>query len=168
MVAHLDQFLELRARFTEAVSDLRGARVLHGVMLEVPSACLQAREILEVADFASVGTNDLLQYLFAVDRNNELVAQDYPTKSPILWSLLGQIAQAARDKRRPLSVCGEVASDPDNLAKLLHMGFETVSVNPRLIGDVRKEARRILTKQSRQMQSPAASVQSSQDSDAAR
>ena len=68
-------------------------------MFEVPSACLQARELLEVADFGSIGTNDLIQYLFAVDRNNELVAYDYHQSEPgkAQFGLTGKTLDAGGD-----------------------------------------------------------------------
>jgi len=137
MVVDIEQFLALKRLFNEAVADLRTGRILHGLMFEVPSACLQARELLEAADFASIGTNDLVQYLFAVDRNNELVAHDNVLDRPILWSLMGQIARAAVETHRPLSVCGEVAGDPSFLSQLMRLGVRAVSVSPRLIPEVR-------------------------------
>ena len=109
----------------------------HGVMFEVPSACLQAREILEVANFGSIGTNDLTQYLFAADRNNELVAHDCNPDRPIFWSLIRDMVHAANQIGRPLSVCGEAAGSPALLAKVMDAGVQTVSVSARLIPQVR-------------------------------
>lgn len=140
MVLDVEQFLELRQLFHKAVADIRVGQIRHGVMFEVPSACLQARELLEVADFASIGTNDLIQYLFAVDRNNEHVAHDYVPDKPVIWSLMRQIAKAALDLGRPLSVCGEVAGNPRFLPKLVQAGITTVSVSPRLIAGLRLAA----------------------------
>ncbi|MCX5685703.1 MAG: PEP-utilizing enzyme, partial [Planctomycetota bacterium] len=92
MIVDLEQYLRLRDLFDEVTADLPKGAISHGVMFEVPSACLQAREIFEDADFASVGTNDLVQYLFAVDRNNEAVAEDYTPDRPIFWRLLEDLA----------------------------------------------------------------------------
>ncbi len=136
----MEQFLELRKLFRDFVADLPVGPIRHGVMFEVPSACLQAHELLEVADFASIGTNDLIQYLFAVDRNNELVAHDYVPDKPVIWSLMSQIAEAARDFGRPLTVCGEVAGNPRLLPRLVEAGITTLSVSPRLIAGVRQAA----------------------------
>ena len=111
--------------------------IRHGVLFEVPSACLQAQELLAAADFGSIGTNDLIQYLFALDRNNDLVAYDYSPDKPVFWQLIKQIVKAANKTGQPLSVCGETASRRRYLPKLMELGIDTVSVSPRLISDLR-------------------------------
>ena len=141
MVVDLEQFLKLKGLFREAVDDLPPGQLRHGVMFEVPSACLQARELLEAADFGSIGTNDLIQYLFAVDRNNELVAYDYTPDRPVFWLVLGQIAAAATETGRTVSVCGEAASNPELLPKLMELGLTTLSVSPRFIPQLRRAAK---------------------------
>jgi phosphotransferase system enzyme I (PtsI) len=140
MIVDREQFLKLKVAFEEATRDLPGGRLRHGVMFEVPSACLQARELLEVAEFGSIGTNDLIQYLFAVDRNNELVAQDYTPDQPVLWSVLRQIAASAQATGRTVSVCGEAASNVRYLGRLVDAGLTTLSVSPRFIPELRKAA----------------------------
>lgn len=140
MVVDLDQFRALRRVFEGAVKDLPRGDVKHGLMLEVPSACLQANELLQEADFASIGTNDLTQYLFAVDRNNELVADDYNPDRPVFWALVGRLVEAASAAGKPLSVCGELAGDPRHVARLHEAGIRAVSVSPRLIPGVRHAA----------------------------
>jgi phosphoenolpyruvate-protein phosphotransferase len=140
MIIDLGQFLELKKRFAEAVRGLDASRVAHGVMFEVPSACLQARELLAVADFASIGSNDLIQYLFAVDRNNERVAYDYSPDRAVFWRLLEDLARAAAAAGKPLSVCGEMAGDPGYCARLIGIGIGTVSVSAKLIPAVRQAA----------------------------
>jgi phosphoenolpyruvate-protein phosphotransferase (PTS system enzyme I) len=87
MVIDLAQWRRLKSLAEEAISRVNpaGARPPLGVMFEVPSACLQARDILDEADFGSIGSNDLVQYLFAVDRNNEHVALDYNPDHPVFW-----------------------------------------------------------------------------------
>jgi len=140
MIVELAQFLRLKQLFCEAIAGLATGEIRHGVMFEVPSACLQARELLEAADFASIGSNDLIQYLFAVDRNNERVAYDHTPDRPVFWSLVAQLAQAAARARRPLSVCGELAGSTQFLPKLIEQGIDTVSVPPRLIPQLRLAA----------------------------
>jgi len=142
MIVELQQFLRLKRLFCEAAGDLPAGRLRHGVMFEVPSACLDARRLLQAAEFGSIGTNDLIQYLFAVDRNNELVAYDYTPDRPVFWSVLGQIAAAAAETGRTLSVCGEAASDPRFLPKLMELGLTTLSVSPRFIPELRRAVRR--------------------------
>jgi len=111
-----------------------------GVMFEIPSACLQAVEILKEIDFASIGSNDLIQYLFAVDRNNVLVSQDYNPNHPVLWNLLKNLSEAAELTERPLSICGEMASRENMSGKLFDIGINSLSVSPRLVPRVRKES----------------------------
>jgi phosphotransferase system enzyme I (PtsI) len=141
MVVSVEQFLKLRELFCSSVADITPGELRHGVMFEVPAACLQARELLEVADFGSIGTNDLIQYLFAVDRNNALVAHDYTPDSPVLWSVVAQVARAAAETGRAVSVCGEAANNPRFLPTLKKLGLTTLSVSPRFIPELRLAAR---------------------------
>lgn len=142
MIVELEQFLELKRLFREAAGELAAGDLRHGVLFEVPSACLDAGRLFQAADFGSIGTNDLIQYLFAVDRNNELVAYDHTPQRPVFWEALGLIAEAAADAGRQLSVCGEMASDPRFLPKLVELGLTTLSVSPRYIGQLRLAAKR--------------------------
>ncbi len=142
MIVELEQFLALKRIFLEAAGELAVGQLRHGVMFEVPSACLEARQLLEAADFGSIGTNDLIQYLFAVDRNNELVAYDYTPDRPVFWSVLGQIAAAACETGRPVSVCGEMAANPEFLPRLMKLGLTRLSVSPRHIPQLRAAAKR--------------------------
>jgi phosphotransferase system enzyme I (PtsI) len=145
MIVDLEQFLELREAFRGAVVGIEYGEIRHGVMFEVPSACLQAREILEHAEFGSIGSNDLVQFLFAIDRDNERVASDYSGDRPAFWLLVDIMVRAAKETGRPLSVCGEMASEPRTLVKLLEHGITSVSVSSRLIPGVRMEARKHLS-----------------------
>ncbi len=137
MVVDVEQFVRLKTIFCDAAGDSKNIR--HGAMFEVPSACLQARDIFAFADFGSVGTNDLVQYLFAVDRNNERVAYDYNADRPVFWSLLRGLVREAKRAGKPLSVCGQLAENPAALERLLAIGVDTVSVSPRSISRVRSE-----------------------------
>jgi phosphotransferase system enzyme I (PtsI) len=110
-----------------------------GAMLEVPSACLQAEEIFQRVDYASIGSNDLIQYLFAVDRNNEQVSDEYNPEHPVLWRLLRDLSITARKVNKPLSICGEMAGRSGMPTRLLDVGITALSVSPRLIPGVRKE-----------------------------
>ena len=107
-------------------------------MFETPSACLQADELLTQADFGSIGTNDLTQYTFAVDRDNEHMADDYHPDHPVIWTLLEQVVLAARRQKKPISVCGELAARPEHIGRLMALGVRTVSVSVRLIPALRE------------------------------
>lgn len=100
-----------------------------GVMIEVPSAVYQAGELAALADFLSVGSNDLTQYLLAVDRNNARVADLYDYLHPAVLQALQQVVKAARKHARPVSICGEMAGDPVAAVLLMAMGFDSLSMN---------------------------------------
>ncbi|MDD4871645.1 MAG: PEP-utilizing enzyme, partial [Kiritimatiellae bacterium] len=149
MVIDLSQFLELKAVVEDAIKDTPRGTIKHGVMFEVPSACLDAHEILEEADFGSIGTNDLIQYMFAIDRNNEFVAYDYKPERPVLWKMIKIVADAAVASGKPLSICGELAGDPVYLSRILELGIDTVSVSSKLILNVRNEIRKTTRKENK-------------------
>jgi len=140
MIIDVEQFVALKRRFGQAIETIDAGELTHGAMFETPSACLLARELLTASDFASVGTNDLIQYLFAVDRNNESVAYDYSPDRPVFWELLALIVRHARELNRPLSICGEIAGDPQYVRQLKSVGVTTVSASARLIAGVRRAA----------------------------
>ena len=100
-----------------------------GVMIEVPSAVYQARELARMADFISVGSNDLTQYLLAVDRNNARVAALYDYLHPAVLQALQEVVSAAHAEGKPVSICGEMAGDPVAAVLLLAMGFDSLSMN---------------------------------------
>jgi len=131
-----EQYLELRRLFNALTADLTPGRLLHGVMFEVPSACLQVRQLLEVADFGCIGTNDLVQYLFAVDRAHG--DHDNLLDHPVLWSLLEALSKAAAAAGKPLSICGELAGNPNFTRRIIELGIKMVSTCPVRIGAVRR------------------------------
>ncbi|GAB3704049.1 phosphoenolpyruvate--protein phosphotransferase [Amycolatopsis oliviviridis] len=100
-----------------------------GVMIEIPAAALTAREILDVVDFVSVGTNDLAQYTFAADRQLGAVAKLNDPWQPGLLRLLKVIGQAAKDTGKPAGVCGEAAADPRLALVLAGLGLTSLSMN---------------------------------------
>lgn len=100
-----------------------------GVMIEVPSAVYQADILAKRVDFLSVGSNDLIQYLLAVDRNNPRVADLYDALHPAVLRALIQVVQLAHSVNKPVGICGEMASDPVCAVLLLAMGFDSFSMN---------------------------------------
>lgn len=101
-----------------------------GVMIETPSAALCSALLAKECSFFSIGTNDLVQYTLAVDRNNENVAQYYVQHHPAVLMLIQQSINSARRAGIPISVCGEMASDPKMVPLLIGMGIDELSVNP--------------------------------------
>ena len=100
-----------------------------GVMIEVPSAVYQAREFAQRVDFLSVGSNDLTQYLLAVDRNNPRVADLYQSHNPAVLQALKIIVDKAALENTPVSICGEMAGDPALALVLIAMGYNTLSMS---------------------------------------
>lgn len=123
-----------------------------GVMIEVPAAAYLAREMAKRVDFISVGSNDLTQYLLAVDRNNARVAGLYDSLHPAMLRLLLKVVEGGHAAGVEVSICGEMASDPLSVILLIAMGFDTLSMNsaslPRVKWIIRNfaiaNARRIL------------------------
>ncbi|MDQ7915379.1 MULTISPECIES: phosphoenolpyruvate--protein phosphotransferase [unclassified Pseudomonas] len=132
-----------------------------GVMVEVPSAVYQARDLARQVDFISVGSNDLTQYLLAVDRNNPRVADLYDYFHPAVLQALQQVVDGAHAEGVPVSICGEMAGDPAAAVLLMGMGFDTLSMNatnlPKvkwLLRQVTLEKARELVQQMRQIDNP--------------
>lgn len=108
-----------------------------GVMIEVPSAVYQARAIAKRVDFLSVGSNDLTQYMLAVDRNNPRVASLYDSMHPSVLRALIQVVENGHIEGKHVSICGEMAGDPASVLLLLAMGFDSFSMNAPSVGRVR-------------------------------
>lgn len=112
-----------------------------GVMIEVPSAVYLAPALARRVDFLSVGSNDLTQYLLAVDRNNARVADLYHALHPAVLSALRQIVDAAHAAGKSVSICGELAGDPRAAPLLIAMGFDQLSMNAANLPRVKKVVR---------------------------
>ena len=100
-----------------------------GVMIELPAAVYQTRALAKLVDFISVGSNDLTQYLLAVDRNNPRVANLYSAFHPAVLSALQQVVDAAQAEGKHVSICGEMAGDPGAAILLMAMGYDVLSMN---------------------------------------
>ncbi len=100
-----------------------------GAMIEVPSAVYQINQIAQRVDFVSVGTNDLIQYLLAIDRNNELVAKLFDPLHPAVLKALSEIASATKKYNKHLSICGEAAGDPLLAILLIALGVDSLSLS---------------------------------------
>lgn len=114
-----------------------------GVMIEVPAAIYQAQEYAKRVDFMSVGSNDLTQYLLAVDRNNPNVASLYDSYHPAVLRACYDIAKAAKAEGKTISICGELAGDPVAAVLLLAMGYDYLSMNSTKLLRVKSMVRKI-------------------------
>jgi phosphotransferase system enzyme I (PtsI) len=137
-VSGIEELREARSVLAEAREELRarGAEsgaLQVGVMIEVPSAAFTADLLAAESDFLTIGTNDLIQCCLAVDRTDERVSHLYEPLHPAILRLIRHIRRAAAKQRVPLSVCGEMASDPVVLALLVGMGLVQFSMTPAAI-----------------------------------
>ncbi len=102
---------------------------LVGIMLEVPAAVIQVADMAQLVDFVSVGSNDLTQYILAVDRNNPRVADIYSAYHPAVLRTMNHIVKDVHAVGRKVSVCGEMAGDPGTAMLLMAMGYDTLSMS---------------------------------------
>lgn len=122
-----------------------------GLMIEVPSAVYSARTLARKADFLSIGSNDLTQYILAVDRNNSKVASIYDAYHPAVLSAIQQVVRAARLELTPVGICGELAGDPVVTTLLMAMGLDSLSMSPSSLARVKWVARRFPYQQMRRI-----------------
>jgi phosphotransferase system enzyme I (PtsP) len=134
-----------------------------GAMIEVPSAVYQIEDICSVVDFVSVGTNDLTQYLLAVDRNNENVADLFSSFHPAVLKALKQIAVGASYSNTPVSVCGELAGDPLGVMVLLGVGIDSLSMSTGSLLKAKKVIKTFSMKEMRAMFDIAVKMSDSSD-----
>jgi phosphotransferase system enzyme I (PtsP) len=130
-VSEVDEALRLlKKAYAEVCEEGVSADVPEvGVMIEVPSAVYQARAIAKRVDFLSVGSNDLTQYILAVDRNNARVANLFDSMHPAVLHALLQITESGHQEGKHVSICGEMAGDPAAVPLLIAMGFDSLSMS---------------------------------------
>lgn len=158
---------ELVARAHREVENqgVRPGRYKVGIMVEVPSAALLADEYLRDFDFCSIGTNDLTQFTLAADRMNPKVARWYDSYHPAVVRLIAMTARAARKARKPIGMCGDMASDALFIPVLVGLGFDSLSATAPRIGAAKKA---ILSLDSRSAQQLARTVLTMSDTEEVR
>jgi len=114
-----------------------------GIMIETPSAALMAFTLARDVDFFSIGTNDLTQYTLAVDRGNELVSTLYSSADPAVLRLIRTVIQDAHKAQIDLSVCGEIASEPQYIMLMLGLGVRKISLAPPMIPEIKQIIRSV-------------------------
>ena len=125
----------------EFISEGGNVYVRAGAMLEVPSLLFQLPQLLEQVDFLSIGSNDLMQFLFATDRGNPKLSDRYDTLSPAALTMLKGIAVQCLRTDTPVTVCGEMAGQPLEAMALIGLGFRRLSMASPGIGPVKEMAR---------------------------
>jgi phosphotransferase system, enzyme I, PtsP len=144
MISSLEELRRARELLNEAQAELYKEGLEHnpnievGIMVEVPSAVWLAPRLIREADFFSIGTNDLIQYLLAADRNNPKIAHLYEPLHPAVLSAIAEVVNVARGAGKDVCICGEMSSDPMVTLLLLGMGLDQLSLSPLFIPVVRK------------------------------
>lgn len=149
MVSSVEEVRHVRKAFEETLQEMAKAgkkpknKIALGAMIEVPSAAIALDGMINELDFISIGTNDLIQYLVAVDRVNPEVAHMYDACHPAVGRTIHSIIQTAHKRGKSVSVCGEIASDPKLLPLLIGWGIDGLSVTPRMYLRVKNNIRHL-------------------------
>lgn len=149
LITNIQEMMQTKMILRDVMEDLDEESIAYnrdvkiGVMIETPSAALTASTLARDADFFSIGTNDLIQYTLAVDRGNELVSTLYSSVDPAVLRLIRTVIQDAHKAQIGLSVCGEMASEPEYIMLLLGMGVRTLSLTPPMIPEIKQIIRSV-------------------------
>jgi phosphotransferase system enzyme I (PtsI) len=169
MVSGLKEIRLAKKFIEEAKEKLRKAHVPFdenikiGVMIEVPSAALLAGVIAQEVDFLSIGTNDLIQYLLAVDRDNEVVSSLYQEFHPAVLRTIDHIIREAKRHNKPVGMCGEMAGDPLATLLLLGLGLDAFSVVPTVLPEIKKIIRAVSVEEAKEIATRALAMDSEED-----
>lgn len=134
MVASVEEILAIQKSVAKIKAEMKRQKEIQndeieiGAMIEVPSAVMMIEEIAQLVDFVSIGTNDLIQYALAVDRNNDIVQNLYNKFHPAIARMIAIVVRAAKKHKREVSICGEMAADKLAIPLLLGLGLESFSV----------------------------------------
>ncbi|MEP2776689.1 MAG: phosphoenolpyruvate--protein phosphotransferase [Luteolibacter sp.] len=142
MIATPNDFLRAREMTEKVRREVGGKKVELGVMIEVPSAVTMASELAELADFFSIGTNDLTQYALAVDRTHPLLARRADSLHPVVLRMIRETVRAAHEKGKWVGVCGGLAADPLGALILTGLGVDELSMPPALVPQIKALLRR--------------------------
>jgi len=149
MVSSTKEIIQTKRYIDECKLELRDSNIpfdeeiRFGVMIEIPSASLLIKEFSKYVDYFSVGTNDLIQYLLACDRGNEIVNQLYQEFHPAILRALDFMVREANSVNKPISICGEMASDKFAIPFLIGIGFTSLSMNAASIPYTKKIIRNL-------------------------
>lgn len=145
LITGIEDFREAVNIVHNSISDLKNESIECvenpeiGVMIELPSAVMMVEELADEADFLSIGTNDLVQYILGIDRNNDHISDLYIPQHPSVLRAVSRISEAAKKHNCPLSVCGNAAADPDMLEYFIGLGINTFSTSHSMIQFMRRQ-----------------------------
>lgn len=157
MISSLEELRAVNKIFAEVKHEmmLRGIpydeNIKSGVMIEVPSAAILADKLIKETDFLSIGTNDLVQYTLAVDRDNEKVADFYRPYNPAILWMIKRVADVSKAAGKACSVCGEIAGDPVYAVLLLGCGISDLSMKSLSIPEVKRVLRSVTLKEAKEL-----------------
>ena len=169
MVTQLQEVYRFKEALAEVSAELDREGIEHdrsikvGIMVEVPSVSLMAEKFAGVCDFFSIGSNDLTQYVLAVDRGNDLVSSLYDELHPAVLMLIKQTVDAARKAGISVSLCGEVAANPYAVPILVGLGLDELSVSPRYLPEVKRIIRSIKLSEAQALTSKALAACSAEE-----
>lgn len=169
MVATVNEVREAKKMFEQAKAELRARGIPFddhmkiGVMIEIPSAAVMAEEISREADFVSIGTNDLIQYLLAVDRTNSVVAGLYQEFHPAVLRSIKHIIDASHKSKVWVGMCGEMAGDPLAVILLVGLGLDEFSVVAAVLPEIKKIIRSIKYKEAKRIAQKALSFSTEEE-----
>jgi phosphotransferase system enzyme I (PtsI) len=149
MISSLEEIGEIQSLLSECKKELTDQgldfdpSIQCGIMIEVPSAAICARRLIQYTDFFSIGTNDLIQYTLAVDRNNKKVSRFYQPLNPAILHLIHGTIQAALEAGKPVSLCGEMAGNPLYVPMLLGFGLRIFSMSPVMLPEIKERIRAV-------------------------
>lgn len=173
MVSTMKEIQETKKIIEECKKELKAEKIKFdedieiGIMIEVPSAAVMAREFSKVVDFVSIGTNDLVQYLMAVDRGNDLVSELYQEFSPVVINTLKHIIEESKKSKKPVSLCGEMAADTLAMPLLIGLGLDSLSMSPSTVPYAKKIIRSCEYKKTKRLANQCLKLQSEEEVKAA-
>ena len=171
LITTIAEYRQARMLLNVVAEDLKESEVPHrsdipvGMMVEVPAAVMMLERFINEVDFLSIGTNDLAQYTLAVDRSNEYVADLYQSSDPAVLRLIARCVDVAKANDRPLSICGEMSSNPARALLLLGMGVRHLSVPPSSLLRVKKAVRSVSVEQCTQIAERVMNLEAARDVD---
>jgi len=149
MISSMEEVLQVKELLELTKEELRSEGVPYsdkipfGIMIEVPSVAIIVDQLVKELDFLSIGTNDLIQYTLAVDRDNDLVNPLYQPLNPAVLRLIQTVIEVAKKANKPVTLCGEMAGDPKYIPLLAGLGLVDLSMNPASLLEAKKLVRSV-------------------------